>query len=136
MQSRVSESMAEPRLYTGLLGTFAFVALLLTGIGVYGVVSYSVNSRTREFGIRMALGARSGDVLRFVMERGLRLVLPGVAIGVAGAWTLSRFLESLLFDPLAFAAGPVVLIVVAVAGCYVPARRATKVDPQVALRTE
>lgn len=141
MQARVSESMAEPRLYTGLLGTFALVALLLTGIGIYGVVSYSVNTRTREFGIRLALGARAHDVLSFVMARGLRLILPGVAMGIAGAWALSRFMESLLFgvgsrDLVAFGAGPVLMIVVAAAGCYVPARRATQVDPQVALRSE
>ena len=141
MEARLSESMAEPRLYTGLLVSFALVALALTGIGIYGVVSYSVSHRTREFGIRMALGARAGDVLRFVMGRGLRLILAGVALGLAGAWGLSRYVESLLFgvtprDAEAFLLAPLLLLLIALFACYIPARRAAKIDPNVALRQE
>jgi predicted permease len=141
MESRVADSMGEPRLYTALLGIFAGVALVLTAIGIYGVISYGVNHRTRELGIRMALGARRGDVLRFVMERGLTLILMGVAGGLAGAWVLSRYVESLLFgvtarDGVAFVLAPVVLVLVAGVACYLPARRATGIDPNRALRQE
>jgi putative ABC transport system permease protein len=141
MEARVANSIAEPRLYTALLTMFAAVALVLTAIGIYGVISFSVSHRTRELGIRMALGARRGDVLRFVMENGLTLILIGVAGGLAGAWALGRYVESLLFgvtarDEVAFALAPVVLILVAVVACYLPARRATAIDPNVALRVE
>jgi len=141
MQARVAESMAEPKLYMGLLGIFAFVALTLTGVGIYGVVSYAVTRRTREFGIRMALGAKTADVLSTVMSRGLRLILAGIAIGLAGAWTLSRYIESLLFgvtarDSIAFISAPVLLLAIAVLASYLPARRATRVDPMEALRVE
>ena len=141
MASRVAESMAEPRLYTVLLGLFAGVALLLTAVGIYGVMAYSVSHRTRELGIRMALGARSGDVLRFVMGNGLLVTCVGAACGIAGAWVLRRYAESLLFgvssgDPTAFMLAPVVLVSVAVMACYLPARRATRIDPNVALRAE
>jgi predicted permease len=141
MESRVANSMAEPRLYAGLLGVFAAVALVLTAIGIYGVISFAVSHRTKELGIRMALGARRGDVLRFVMGDGLTLIVIGVASGLAGAWTLGRYVESLLFgvtarDGVAFAVAPVVLILVAAAACYLPARRATAIDPNVALRVE
>jgi len=141
MESRVSDSMAEPRLYAWLPGIFASVALALTAIGIYGVISFSVSHRTRELGIRMALGARREDVLRFVMGRGLLLILLGVAGGMVGAWGLSRYVASLLYgvtarDTVAFVAGPVALAAVAVLACYLPARRATGIDPNVALRQE
>jgi putative ABC transport system permease protein len=141
MESRVSDSMAEPRLYTALLGLFATVALLLTAVGIYGVISYSVSHRTRELGIRMALGAQSGHVVRFVMGNGALLTCIGALCGIAGAWVLSRYEESLLFgvtakDPIAFAVAPAALIAVALLACYLPARRATRIDPNAALRQQ
>jgi putative ABC transport system permease protein len=139
MDERVSESMAEPRLYTALLGIFAAVALALTAIGVYGIMTYSVGQRVREVGIRMALGAQRMDVLRAVMQSGLMLVAVGAATGIAGAWILSRYLESMLYgvapqDPVTFAAAPLLLLVVAAVACYFPAKRATSIDPNHALR--
>jgi predicted permease len=141
MEARVADSLAEPRLYTVLLGIFAGVALVLTAVGIYGVISYAVSHRTREFGIRMALGARRSDVLRIVMRGGLALIAIGCAAGIGGAWALKRYIESLLFevktgDPTAFIAAPVALIFIAAAACYLPARRATSVDPNAALRQE
>ncbi len=141
MDDRIADSMAEPKLYAVLLGVFAAVALALTAVGTYGTVSYAVAQRTREIGIRMALGADADDVLGEVLGRGVTLVALGVAGGLAGAWSLSRFLESLLFgvtarDAVSFAAGPVVLAVVAMLACYLPARRAAMIDPNVALRQD
>lgn len=141
MESRVADSMGEQRLYAAMLGIFAGVALLLTAIGIYGVMSFSVSHRTRELGIRMALGARRADVLRFVTTHGMTLILIGALTGLAGAWGLSRYVESLLFgvtarDAVSFVAGPLVLILVAAGACYLPARRATRIDPNVALRQE
>ncbi|HZL56207.1 MAG TPA: ABC transporter permease, partial [Bryobacteraceae bacterium] len=141
MEGRVSDSLAEPRLYTGLLGTFAAVALMLTGVGIFGVISYAVGHRTREFGIRMALGARPADVLRTVMSGGMGLIAIGCMGGIAGAWALKHYIESLLFgvrsnDPAAFVAGPILLILIGAAACYLPARRATSIDPNAALRED
>jgi putative ABC transport system permease protein len=114
---------------------------LLGGLGIYGVISYSVSQRTREFGIRVALGADLGQILRSVIAHGLKLTLAGVLIGVAGGLVLTRVLRSLLFgisaaDPLTFASVALLLTVVAVLACYIPARRAIKVDPVIALRYE
>jgi putative ABC transport system permease protein len=139
MEERVSESMAEPRLYTSLLGIFAAIALALTAIGVYGIMAYSVGQRVREFGIRMALGAQRTDVLRVVLRSGLTLVGGGAAAGIAGAWVFSRYVESMLFgvaarDPVTFVAAPVLLLAVAAIACYFPAKRATSIDPNHALR--
>ena len=134
-------SMGGRRLVSSLLGTFATVALILAGIGIYGVISYNVAQRTREIGIRAALGATERSLLRLTLDRGVRLTLIGLVIGVAGAIGLTRLMASLLFgvgarDPVTMVSVGVILTGVAVTASYVPARRATRVDPVVALRYE
>src|SRR5688572_4720499 len=136
-----SDSMVPQRLSAFMFGCFALIALLLTAIGIYAVIAYSVVQRTREIGIRMALGAQSRDVLQMVVRNGMSLALVGVAIGLAGALALSRLMSSLLFgvkptDILTFTGVSIGLIAVALLASYIPARRATKVDPLVALRYE
>jgi putative ABC transport system permease protein len=141
MDEWVSNNAAQPRLNAALLGTFAGVALLIAAIGVYGVLACSVNQRTREIGLRMALGAQQGGVLRWIVGQGMLVAAAGIGIGLAGAFALSRLLASLLFgiqprDPLTFTSVAVMLGVVAFSACLVPAVRASRVDPIVALRDE
>ncbi|MDP6372144.1 MAG: ABC transporter permease [Vicinamibacterales bacterium] len=141
MDQRVSASLGVRRFSMGLLAGFAVVALLMAAIGIYGVMAYSVAERRQEIGIRMALGARRRDVLGLILGQGLALTLAGAAVGLAGAFGLSRLLSAMLFgvtstDPATYVAIPIVLILVALVAVLVPARRATLVDPMVALRTE
>lgn len=135
------EALALPRFTTMLLGIFAGLAVGLALVGLYGVMSYSVSQRTQEIGVRMALGAQAGDVLRMVVWQGLRLVGAGVLLGLAGALALTRLLQSLVYeistnDPLTLTVVALLFAIVALGACYFPARRATKVDPLVALRYE
>jgi putative ABC transport system permease protein len=141
LQSVVDRSVAEPRFRTILIGIFAALALILAAIGVYGLISYSVAQRTREIGIRVALGARPRQVLLPVLREGLLLALFGVGLGLAGALAATRILASFLFgvgasDPITFSAVSLFLLMIALAASYVPSRRALRVDPLVALRTE
>ena len=141
MAEVIGSSVAQPRFRTALLSLFGAAALLLAAIGIYGVLAYTVAQQTREIGIRMALGANPGKVMRLVLARGLRLAGAGTVIGVLAALMLTQLLNSLLFgvsatDPLTFAAVAGLLLGVAFLACYVPARRAMRVDPMVALRYE
>jgi putative ABC transport system permease protein len=141
MEAFVADSIARPRLQTALLAAFGLIALLLACVGIYGVISYNVAQQTREIGIRLALGANSGRILRNVVRGGLGLSLAGIAVGVGAAMLLTRYLEGLLYgvrptDPGVFAAVVAVLLLVAAAACYFPARRAAGVDPMIALREE
>ena len=144
LEEYVANSVATSRFNSTLLAIFASVALVLTIVGLYGVMSYSVAQRTREIGIRMALGANRGRMLTMILRQGMTLTLTGVALGLVGAYVLTRYLgtlNSMLFgvqprDPLTFVATAVLLTVVALVACFIPARRATKVDPMVALSYE
>jgi putative ABC transport system permease protein len=141
MHEYLAASVAAPRFSTTLLSIFAGVALVLTLVGLYGVMSYSVAQRTNEIGIRLALGAQSRDVLLMIVKQGSMLIVLGLGIGLLGAYALTRVIASLLFgvtakDPLTFMAAAVLLAIVALLACYIPAWRATKVDPMDALRCE
>jgi putative ABC transport system permease protein len=141
MEERFSQAVAPQRFNALVLGIFASVAVILAGVGVYGVMAYSVTRRTHEIGIRIALGAQQRDVIRLVLHRGAALSLVGIVLGLAGALALTRFLSNLLYgvtvrDPLTFVAVSLLLTAVALLANYIPARRATKVDPMVALRHE
>jgi putative ABC transport system permease protein len=135
----VSDSVAQRRFSMLLLAGFAGIALFLAGIGLYGVVAYTVSLRTQEIGVRMAIGAQQGDVLRLVVGEGMRLAVIGVVVGIGGAMALGRFISTLLFevtpfDPASYAATAALLLGIAALACYVPARRAMGVDPLAALR--
>jgi predicted permease len=141
MSDLVADSLVRPRFLSILLGVFSAIALALAAVGIYGVMAYSVSQRTQEIGVRMALGARTSDVLKMILGQGIKLAGAGVVIGLAGAFALTRVMSTLLFevsvtDPTTFAAVVTLLAVVALLACYIPARRATRVDPIVALRVE
>jgi predicted permease len=141
MSAYVADGLAHARLSLALMAGFGAVALVLAAVGVYGVMSYSVGQRTREIGIRMALGESPRHVRGSVLVEGLRVILPGLAIGAGAAWLLSEFITTLLYqteaaDPATFAAMSAILLAVALAGCYIPARRATSVSPLTAMRTD
>jgi putative ABC transport system permease protein len=141
MEELVAASMAQRRFAMQVVGLFAVLAMLLAGVGIYGVMAYLVNQRTREIGIRLALGASRGAILRWVLRQGLGLTVVGAAIGIAASFMATRLLSSLLFgvartDLITYGVLVMLLAFVALLACYIPARRATKVDPLVALRYE
>ena len=141
MDEVVAEANAQPRFEMMLLSIFAALALVLATVGIYGVISYSASRRTHEIGVRMSLGASRIDVLLLVLRQGVWLALAGSAAGIAGALLLSRLMAKLLYgveptDPLTFAAVALGLTLVAMLACYIPARRATRIDPMAALRYE
>jgi len=139
LEQQLGTYLTQRRFQTSLLTGFSVVALLMAAVGIYGLIQYSIATRTREIGLRMAIGAQAGDIFRMIISEGLMLSLTGVAIGLVGAWWLGRAGSSLLFgvtasDPWTFAAVSLLLTAVAIAACYFPARRAMKVDPIRALR--
>jgi putative ABC transport system permease protein len=141
MEDVVAGALSRPRFNLVLVGSFALVALSLAAVGIYGVVAFFVTQRTRELGIRMALGASAPAVMRLVLVEGMGPVLVGAASGVVGSLAATRALRALLFgvtplDPFSISAAPAVLVAVACLACYVPARRALGVDPMVALRED
>jgi len=141
VEQQLGQETAERRFQTSLIGLFSLAALVLSAIGIYGLMHYFVAQRTNEIGVRMALGARYGNVLSLVLRQGLLLAGIGVMVGVLGAFALTRLLSSLLFgvtptDPVTFAAAPAILLGVAVLACWIPARRAAAIDPVRALRQE
>ncbi|MGB2666478.1 MAG: ABC transporter permease [Candidatus Acidiferrum sp.] len=141
MNDALFRALAPRRLSLVLVGSFACLALLLSAIGIFGMIAYTVSQRTHEFGVRMALGAQQRDVLQMVLGEGLEVVAIGVFLGIGASLVLTRFIRSLLYavapnDPLTFALIPLVFTLVALAGCYIPARRAAQVDPMAALRNE
>jgi putative ABC transport system permease protein len=139
LEQRLGTYLTQRRFQTSLLTGFSIVALLMAAVGIYGLVHYSIATRTQEIGLRMAIGAQAGDIFRMIIREGLTLSLTGVAIGLVAAWWLGRASSSLLFgvtasDPLTFTTVSLLLTAVAIAACYFPARRATRVDPMLALR--
>jgi ABC-type antimicrobial peptide transport system permease subunit len=137
----MERSVARPRFNMVLITAFGGLALVLAAVGLFGVISYAVAQRTHEIGIRRALGAADGRMVTMVLKQGMTLAVAGVVLGLAGAFALTRFLETLLFaitptDAVTFASVAAVLLAVALVACYVPARRAARVDPMAALRCE
>ena len=141
MGCAVEQSIAQERFRTFLLGSFSVIALILATVGIFGVISYFVSQRTREVGIRLALGAQRRDILRLILGEGTKLALLGIGIGIAAALLLTRFMAGLLYgvsarDPLTFIAVALVLLAVALVASCIPALRAMRVDPMIALRYE
>jgi putative ABC transport system permease protein len=141
IRQQLDQALFAPRMGAALLGLFGLLALALAGIGIYGVMAYSVTQRTQEIGIRMALGAARGEIVRMVFKQGMVLAGIGLVIGLLASAILARLISGLLFeisatDPVVFGAVSLILAAVAFAACYLPARRATRVDPLVALRIE
>jgi putative ABC transport system permease protein len=141
MTATMSESITQPRFYTLLLTSFAVVALALAAVGIYGTMAYTVARRTREVGVRVALGAQRTDVLRLIVGQGMRVTALGMGIGIAGALALSRFIDSFVFgveptDPVTFSVVALLLATIAFLACYLPARRAARLDPAETLRAD
>jgi putative ABC transport system permease protein len=141
MEDVLSQARSRPRFLTLLLTLFSSLSLTLAALGIYGVISYAVAQRTNEIGIRMALGAQGGDVVRLIGSKGLQLSIAGTLLGAVGAYALTRFLSGLLFgvssaDAATFVSMAAILIAVTMLACYIPARRASRVDPLIALRYE
>jgi len=141
MDDLFAAEVASQRFNAGALVGFAGFAILLAAVGIYGVVAYAVSQRTREMGVRIALGARRGNVLRMILNQGFRLALTGVGLGLAASFALTRLMTGLLFgvkpsDPPTFILVTAALLAVALAACWIPAHRATRIDPVVALRHE
>jgi putative ABC transport system permease protein len=141
MDQLVADSVSRSRFTMLLLGIFAGIAVLLASVGIYGVIAYTVSQRTQEFGLRMALGANRGDVLRLVLSHGARLMAVGIGLGLVASFGLTRLMATLLYgtsptDPVTLMAVALLLALIALAACYFPARRAMRVDPMVALRHE
>ena len=141
METVLYESVARPRFLTLLLAIFGGVALALAAVGTYGVMSYTVAERTHEMGIRMALGAKAGSVVKLVLVQGLKVAALGLALGLAGALVLTKLMSSILYgvsntDVMTFVSVPALLALVSVVACWIPARRATRVDPIEVLRAE
>jgi putative ABC transport system permease protein len=139
LEEQLGSYLAQRRFQTSLLTGFSLVALVMAAVGIYGLIQYSIATRTQEIGLRMAIGAQPGNIFRMMIGEGLTLSLSGLALGLMGAWWLGSLASSLLFgvtasDPLTFATVSLLLTAVAIAACYFPARRAMKVDPIVALR--
>src|SRR5262249_33434433 len=138
MNQVIADSVARRRFTMGLLAIFAVAALSLAALGIYGVLSYAVTQRTREIGVRMALGGRRRDVLGLVVGQGMKMTMTGALAGLIASLALTRFMKGLLFgvspsDPLTFASVALLLTIVAIVACWIPARRATKIDPMVAI---
>jgi ABC-type antimicrobial peptide transport system permease subunit len=139
LEEQLGTYLAQRRFQTALLIGFSITALLMAAIGIYGLIRYSIATRTQEIGLRMAIGAQAGDIFRMIVGEGLKLSLTGLGLGLVGAWWLGRAGSSLLFgvtatDPVTFMTVSLVLTAVALAACYLPARCAVRIDPMVALR--